>query len=86
MYTEPGDHAPGEVGTISRGLSTPATSTARWLRLRSASIRKSFGAKLVSHGRYVAFRMVDVALARMLFAEILRPTAELRPPPDPASV
>jgi hypothetical protein len=42
------------------------------------------GAKLVSHGRYVAFQMADVAIPRSLFAEILRLIGELRPPPDPA--
>ena len=41
-----------------------------------------FVAKLVSHGRYVAFQMAEVAMPRMLFAEILRLIAELRPPPD----
>ena len=43
------------------------------------------GAKVVSHGRYVAFQMAEVAVPRMLFAEILRLIAELRPPPDPAA-
>jgi hypothetical protein len=43
------------------------------------------GAKVVSHGRYVAFQMAQVAMPRMLFAEILRLIAELRPPPDPAA-
>jgi hypothetical protein len=33
---------------------------------------------------YVAFQMAEVAVPRMLFAEILRLIAELRPPPDPA--
>ena len=42
------------------------------------------GAKLVSHARYVAFQMAEVAIPRKLFAEILRLIAELRPPPDPA--
>ena len=42
------------------------------------------GARLISHGRYVAFQMAEVAVPRMLFAEILRLIAELRPPPDPA--
>ena len=42
------------------------------------------GAKVVSHGRYVAFQMAEVAVPRMLFEEILRLIAELRPPPDPA--
>jgi hypothetical protein len=44
------------------------------------------GAKVASHGRYVAFQMAEVAVPRMLFAEILRLIAELRPrsPPLPA--
>jgi len=39
------------------------------------------GAKVVRHGRYVAFQMAEVAVPRRLFAEILRLIAELRPPP-----
>src|SRR5262249_42696891 len=39
------------------------------------------GAKIVSHGRYVAFQMAEVAISKNLFAEILRMIAELRPPP-----
>jgi hypothetical protein len=42
------------------------------------------GAKVVSHGRYVAFQMAEVAIPRNLFAAILRMIAELRSPPDPA--
>jgi hypothetical protein len=42
------------------------------------------GARLVRHGRYVAFQMAEVAVPRMQFAEILRLIAELRQPPDPA--
>ena len=42
------------------------------------------GAKVVSHGRYVAFQMAEVAIPRNLFGDILRLIAELRPPPDPA--
>jgi hypothetical protein len=30
------------------------------------------GAKLVSHGRYVAFQMAEVAIRRILFADFLR--------------
>ena len=41
------------------------------------------GAKVVSHGRYVAFQMAEVAIPKNLFADILRMIAELRPPPDP---
>ena len=39
------------------------------------------GAKVVSHGRYVAFQMAEVAVPPNLFADILRMIAELRPPP-----
>ena len=42
------------------------------------------GAKVVRHGRYVTFQLAEVAVPRMLFAEILRLIAQLRPPPDPA--
>jgi len=42
------------------------------------------GAKVVSHGRYVAFQMAEVAIARQMFQEILRLIAELRPQPPPA--
>ena len=41
------------------------------------------GAKVVSHGRYVAFQMAEVAISR-LFRDILGLIAELRPPPGPA--
>jgi hypothetical protein len=40
-------------------------------------------AKVVSHGRYVAFQMAEVAILKNLFADILRMIAELRPAPDP---
>ena len=39
------------------------------------------GAKVVRHGRYVAFQMAEVAIPRNLFADILRMIAELRSPP-----
>ena len=42
------------------------------------------GAKVVSHGRYVAFQMAEVAIRRQMFQEILRLIAELRPQPPPA--
>ena len=44
------------------------------------------GAKVVSHGRYVAFQMAEVAIPRQLFADNLRLIAELRPPRDPSPV
>ena len=39
------------------------------------------GPKVVSHGRYVAFQMAEVATPRNLFADVLRLIAELRQPP-----
>ncbi len=39
------------------------------------------GAKVVGHGRYVAFQMAEVAISRNPFADILRLIGELRPPP-----
>ncbi len=37
------------------------------------------GAKVVRHGRYVTFQLAEVAIARVLFAEILRLIDRLRP-------
>ncbi len=42
------------------------------------------GAKVVRQGRYVTFQMVEVAVPRKLFLEILRPIDELRRRPAPA--
>jgi Transposase DDE domain group 1 len=42
------------------------------------------GARVVSHGRYVAFQMAEVAIPWRMFQEILRLIAELRPRPPPA--
>jgi len=41
------------------------------------------GAKVISHSRYVAFKMAEVAIPRQLLANNLRLIAEMRPPPDP---
>ena len=42
------------------------------------------GAKIVRHGRYVTFQMVEVAIPRDLFADILRRINRLRPKLTPA--
>jgi hypothetical protein len=42
------------------------------------------GAKVVSHGRYVAFQMAEVAIPGQKVQEILRLIGELRPQPPPA--
>ena len=49
------------------------------LIIRRMSVK--IGAKVVSHGRYAAFQMAEVAIPRNLFADILRLISELRPPP-----
>jgi hypothetical protein len=41
------------------------------------------GARVVRHGRYVAFQLAEVAVPRALFAEILRRIDRLRPSPPP---
>ncbi len=41
------------------------------------------GAKVVRHGRYITFQLAEVAIARSLFANILRLIDGLRPAPLP---
>ncbi|MEJ2378231.1 MAG: hypothetical protein P8Y71_23555 [Pseudolabrys sp.] len=41
------------------------------------------GAKVISHGHYVAFQMAEVAMPRQMLQEISRLIAEQRPPPPP---
>ncbi len=41
------------------------------------------GARLVRHGRYIAFQLAEVAVPRTLFAAILRRIDRLRPRPPP---
>ena len=40
------------------------------------------GAKVVNHGRYIAFQMAEVAIPKGLFADILRLIVEMRASPD----
>jgi hypothetical protein len=42
------------------------------------------GAKVISHGRSIAFQMAEVVIPRRMLQEILRLIAELRPKPLPA--
>ncbi len=42
------------------------------------------GAKVVAHGRYVTFRLAEMAVPRDLFRKILRLIDDLRPRPAPA--
>jgi hypothetical protein len=71
--------------TIAASLLASTAVRHRWrlARLTAPSSEKliKIGAKVVSHGRYVAFQMAEVGIPRSLFADMLRLIAELRPPP-----
>ena len=71
------------LGNFLRTLATPEPIKDWSLTSLKEKLIK-IGAKVVSHGRYVAFQMAEVAIPKNLFADILRMIAELRPPPDPA--
>ena len=68
------------LGNFLRTLATPEPIKDWSLTSLKQKLIK-IGAKVVSHGRYVAFQMAEVAIPRHLFADILRLIAELRPPP-----
>src|SRR5467141_244563 len=71
------------LGNFLRTLATP-DPIKDWSLTSLKDKLIKIGAKVVSHGRYVAFQMAEVAIPRNLFADILRLIAELRPPPDAA--
>lgn len=68
------------LGNFLRTLATPEPIK-EWslTSLREKLIK--IGAKVVSHGRYVTFKMAEVAIPRQLFAAIMQRIAELRSPP-----
>ena len=68
------------LGHFLRTLATPELIKEWSLTTLKEKLIK-IGAKVVSHGRYVAFQMAEVAIPRNLFADILRLVAELRSPP-----
>jgi hypothetical protein len=71
------------LGNFLRTLATPEPIKDSSLTSLKEKLIK-IGAKVVNHGRYVAFQMAEVAIARQMFQEILRLIAELRPQPLPA--
>src|ERR1700731_1904958 len=71
------------LGNFLRTLATPEPIKDWSLTTLKEKLIK-IGAKVVRHGRYVAFQMAEVAIPRNLFANILQTIAQLRPPPDPA--
>jgi hypothetical protein len=70
------------LGNFLRTLATPEPIRDWSLTSLKEKLIK-IGAKVVSHGRYVAFQLAEVAIPRNLFADILWLIAGLRPPPDP---
>ena len=68
------------LGNFLRTLAIPEV-IAEWslTTLREKLIK--IGAKVVSHGRYVAFQMAEVAIPRRLFGAIVKRIAALRSPP-----
>jgi hypothetical protein len=71
------------LGNFLRSLATPEPIK-NWSLTSLKEKLIKIGAKVVSHGRYVAFQMAEVAIARQMFQKILRLIAELRPQPPPA--
>ena len=79
--------ASGQPRRFDRAL--PAVSIYRNPNQKSTdtSLKEKFikiGAKVVRPGRYVAFQIAEVAMPKMLFAEILRLNSKLRPRLNPA--
>jgi Transposase DDE domain group 1 len=70
------------LGNFLRTLATPEPIKDWTLTSLKEKLIK-IGAKVVSHGRYIAFQMAEVAIPRQMFQEILRLIAELRPQPPP---
>ena len=68
------------LGNFLRTLATPEPIKDWSLTTLKEKLIK-IGAKVISHGRYVAFQLAEVAIPRGLFSDILRMIAELRPPP-----
>jgi hypothetical protein len=64
------------LGNFLRTLATPEPIK-DWFRTSLKEKLIKIGANVVSHGRYVAFQMAEVALPRQMFQEILRQIAEL---------
>jgi len=71
-------------GAIFRRLKAPRELLMEGEHVQAKRWHEKLGAKVVSHGRYVAFQMAEVAIPRQMFQEILRLIAELRPQPPPA--
>jgi len=71
------------MGNFMRTLALPK-EVEHWSLTTLREKLVKIGAKVVRHGRYITFQLAEVAVPRMLFAEILRLIAQLRPPPASA--
>jgi hypothetical protein len=73
------------LGNFLRTLATPEPIKDWTLTSLKEKLIK-MGAKVISHGRTIAFQMAEVAISRQMFQEILRLIAALRSqlPPAPA--
>jgi len=71
------------LGNVLRTLATPEPIKDWSLTSLKDKLIK-IGAKVVSHGRYVAFQLAEVGIPRQMFQEILRLITERRPQPLPA--
>jgi hypothetical protein len=67
-----------------RSLALPS-EVAHWSLTTLREKLVKIGARIVQHGRYVVFQLAEVAIPRMLFAEILRRIDRLRESPAPAT-
>ena len=75
-------HAPAyNLGNFLRTLVTPEPIR-DWSMTSLKEKLIKIGAKVVSHGCYVAFQMAEVAIPRASLPDILRLIVELRAPPD----
>jgi len=71
------------LGNVLRTLATPEPIK-DWSLTSLKDKLIEIGAKVVSHGRYIAFQMAEVTIPRRMFQEILRLIAEVRPKPPPS--
>jgi len=69
------------LGNFLRTLALPA-EVAQWSMTTLRERLVKIGAKIVRHGRSIAFQMAEVAVPRALFQEILSAIATLRPSPS----
>ena len=67
-----------------RTLALP-DEVARWTLTTLRERLVKIGARIVRHGRYVVFQLAEVAVPRVLFAQILQRIDRLRGPPVPAT-